>query len=418
MRRIFISHRNVEADTVTLISEISADLRAAGHDVLVDFERLKPGATWRDEIYTWLGVCHAGVVLVSPAALAEDSVWVPRECSILSWRKALDPSFTLLPVLLPGVTTDQLRGDLRYRDLGLHDLQVITHEDHARTREAIVDAVARLAATPRTPLEDLAEQIEALIVQVRQEYLEEAIALAGWNAAVLPSFGGTARQLSLALLQVPLARAIEALEYLSLRMPQAASVDRIVDILAPGWVDLSAARWVACCSAASSPRPAVVLNANSRFAAEMYVRRASCRPPRTTWRVVAITGVHGEAAFEDLATEIIQALLVEFATCFFQDDSANTPESQLAGLVQELNRRGRPVVVVFRLPAGIVELMPRLQERFPFLTFLFLSGDSLPDEDACPVTLLRRLLPALSEGQERAAMTDYQTARSILRAGV
>ena len=64
------------------------------------------------------------------------------------------------------------------------------------------------------------------------------------------------------------------------------------------------------------------------------------------------------------------------------------------------------------------ELMPQLQDRFAQLTFLFLSGNVLPGQDACPETLLRRVVPELAPGRESAALTDYQAARAILRPGV
>jgi hypothetical protein len=138
------------------------------------------------------------VVLISPDALSEASVWVPRESSILAWRKALDPTFTLIPVLLPGVTTDHLRGDRRFRDLGLHDLQVIEHSETATTCALILEGLAHLSAPPRTPLEDLAEQIQVLLGGVRRDFLEEALRRSGTDVPKLARLGDAARGLALA----------------------------------------------------------------------------------------------------------------------------------------------------------------------------------------------------------------------------
>ena len=74
-------------------------------------------------------------------------------------------------------------------------------------------------------------------------------------------------------------------------------------------------------------------------------------------------------------------------------------------------------MIVLRLPASAAELVPQLQERFPHLAFVFLSGEELPDEASCPKSLLRRVEPALVAGRESAAMREYQTALSILRPG-
>ena len=210
-------------------------------------------------------------------------------------------------MLLPGVTADHLRADRRFRDLGLHDLQVIAHADADATCSAILDGLANFAAPPRTPLEELAEQIQALLGGVTRDHLEEALRLTGGDEQKLLRVGNAARGLALALLQVPLRDALDALEYLATRMASAA-VDRILEIIAPTWVDLFAARTIAICATAER-RPAAVLNAATRFAAEMYVRRATCRPPKTMWRVIGITAAHGELMFEDLATEIVAALL-------------------------------------------------------------------------------------------------------------
>ncbi len=417
MRRVFISHRNGEPEVRELIDELSRSLTGDGFDVMVDFERLQPGAMWCDDIYTWLGVCHAAVALISPAALAPDSVWVPRECSILCWRRSLEKGFKLLPVLLPGVTPDALRADLRYRDLSLHQQQVILHEDPGSTCSAVRQALAPLAAA-KTRLEELAELVEVQLDGIRPEALEDALPLCRVPRAALPGFGGPARRLALALLQAPLVDALKALEHLAPRSSRPAAVREILELIAPGWVDLDAARWISHCTLERPSRPAAVLNARSRFAARMYVRRASSTPPVTAPRVVCVTGVHGELMVEDLAAEVLAALRAEFAGALLQDPFwEGDPDAQLIALLQQLDDLGRSVVVVLPLPRAARELVPVLQERFPFLVFIFLSGEALPDEQTCPAPLLRRVEPALTRGREQQAMTHYQTALTILSRG-
>ena len=414
MRRIFISHRNGKPEDLALAQRLQASLADAGFDVLVDFDRLDPGAALREDIYTWLGICHAAIVVLSKSALADDSAWVPTESSILAWRKTLDPTFTLIPVLMPGVAVDDLRVHLRFRDLGLHDLVCVVHTGDASTCEKIGDALAPMAAASRTPLEDLAEQIEAMLDKVRPDFLDEAIRLTGADPRRLPRGMAQARSTALAMLQAPLAGTVDALEYLAPRLPAASDVDRILDIVAPSWVDLNAARWIAHCAAMPAPRPAAVVNVQTEFGAEMYVRRACSRPPRTMWRLVKVISVFGETVFDDMAVEIQEALEAEFASMLLADPFADAPEQQLARILAELNRRGRPVIVAMRLSSGFAELMPPLQDRFPHLTFLFLTGESLPEDD-CPITLVRHLDPVLAAGRERAALTEWQTARTLLR---
>ena len=415
---VFLSHRNGEPAVVTLIETIGQRLDSIGLETWVDFDRLQPGARWRDEIYKWLGVCHAGIVIVSPEALAPDSVWVEREASILSWRKVLDPDFTLIPILLPGVTVAQLRDDVRFRDLGLDDLQLIQHTSLEATCKALHDGLQHLTCPAHTPLEELAEQIQVLLEPMSGQLIEGALRRCDPTPARQAYEGNPRRSLALSLLHSPLSKAVEALEFLATRVAVASSVDRILEIIAPGWVDLAAARWLAFCASASAPRPAAVINAKSRFAADMYVRRASCRPPKTMWHVVSVTGTVGELAFEDLAVEIQQALLDNFAAHLSTDPLDPAPEVQLPRVLKTLENKRRPVIVVLRIPVSVAELMPRLQDRFPYITFLFLSGDTLPDATQCPEMLVRRIEPALALGREDEAMSEYQAARISLRAGV
>lgn len=414
MRRVFISHRNGEPEVMALVRRLSDAMAAAGLDVLVDMDKLHPGAALRHDIYTWLGVCHAAVVVLSPQALSASSAWVPTESSILAWRRTLDPAFVLIPVLLPGVDVDDLRVHLRFRDLGLHDLLCVQHVDDDSTCANILQGVAALVQAPRSPLDDLADPVTVLLRSLPEDFLHEAMRLSGADPKRLPPGLPLQRQTALALLQAPMADALAALEYLAPRLPADADADRILDLVAPGWVDLTAARWIAYCAAQPAPRPAAVLNARMRITAEMYVRRACCRPPKTMWPLVTITAVHGESVFEDLAVEIHEALQLEFAPVLLSDPMAGTPEQQLDRLLATLQRRSRPVVVALRLPDGHRELLAPLQERFPTLTFLFLSGDELPPDD-CPTTLLRRVEPELAEGSETLAITDYQAALSLLR---
>ncbi|RZL40587.1 MAG: TIR domain-containing protein [Rubrivivax sp.] len=411
MRRVFISHRNGRPDEVRFIRRLRDELAAAGFETLVDFERLNAGAALRQDVYTWLGICHAAVVLLSKEALGEDSAWVPTESSILAWRRTLDPKFLLIPVLMPGVEVDDLRVHLRFRDLGLHDLLCIPYVDEAGTIEKIKHAVQPLQPIARTPMEELAEQIEVKLDGVRDDFLEEVTRLCGAGQHQLPAGMLRTRVAALALLQAPLAETLAALEYLAPRLSGAQDIEHILELVAPSWVDLCAARWLAQCALAPAPRPAVVVNARTQFGAEMFVRRACCRPPRTMWHLVKVTAVFGEAVFEDLAMEIQTALEAAFASALQYDDA---PAYQLQLVLNRLHQLGRATVVMLRLNVGFEELIPPLQERFPYLTFLFLSGDELPAQEF-PASLLRLVEPSLAPGQELDALTTYQTARALLR---
>ncbi len=118
MGRVFISHSAKEPEADQALTELAAALNKAGHTVLLDREpgRLSPGIDWRQEIHTWMALCHAAVVLFSPHALESD--WVKKEATIMSWRKSLDKNFILVPVLVPPTK----RADLDAKGFGPSDL--------------------------------------------------------------------------------------------------------------------------------------------------------------------------------------------------------------------------------------------------------------------------------------------------------
>ncbi len=65
-------------------------------DILVD-QSIGSGKDWEKQLNLWLAECHAAIILYSKRAL-EQSDWVKKEATILTWRWQVDNSFPLLPV--------------------------------------------------------------------------------------------------------------------------------------------------------------------------------------------------------------------------------------------------------------------------------------------------------------------------------
>ena len=73
-------------------------------EILVDHAGLHPGDDWEHRLNEWLAECHAAIILFSRRAI-DESDWVKKEATILSWRAELDDDFKLFPVLLDQQTT-------------------------------------------------------------------------------------------------------------------------------------------------------------------------------------------------------------------------------------------------------------------------------------------------------------------------
>jgi len=176
-----------------LLREVCDALEARCQDsiqLLVDWSGLTAGDDWNRELNLWLAECHAAVVLVSKRALKR-SDWVAKEASILGWRRALDPSFLLIPVLIAGESTKR---DLATGFFGSLDMDRIQCVDVPRSAQAIVEGIAKRLGAPadlaarraQTPLELLQGGIAHLLAQTATEASLETAAVALGCTAVDP----------------------------------------------------------------------------------------------------------------------------------------------------------------------------------------------------------------------------------------
>jgi hypothetical protein len=409
-RRIFISHSNSDPDSPAYINAIHAALTPAGFDILVDRKRLEPGAKWRDDIYTWMGLCHGAVILVSEAAMKPGSIWVARETSILLWRRTLDPKFVLIPACLGSVKPEHLNGGV-FTDMQLGEIETAPATTPAELATALMQRFAPLAA-PKTPLEILASRLAELLIPTSDGAIEEAIDSLPIDLSPLTPTGNRRYALSLALLQRPLRDSLGALEVLAEYL-EGSRIDQIIWMIAPSWVDLCAARWLADCAARAENKPAAILNAATPFCARMYVDRASCRPPKTRWPVVNSTAVHGEWATLEIAAEVEQNLIQEFRLA--DDPQMPNPRERLAALLRERQLAGRPVFATLRFSSAIATALPELQRLLPSVTFIVLSGNEFPKPGLIEGKRVRLVEPSLEPEAEAKAQADFDVVRSIIR---
>uniref|UniRef100_UPI00280ACE59 toll/interleukin-1 receptor domain-containing protein n=1 Tax=Streptomyces clavuligerus TaxID=1901 RepID=UPI00280ACE59 len=108
MTQVFISH-SAKRDPLTLevLQRVASGLTSKNFEVRVDMEALRPGVDWCATLYQWLAECDAAVVLFNEAAL--ESFWVRREVNILLWRRALNPRFRVIPVLVGKMSSGRLK---------------------------------------------------------------------------------------------------------------------------------------------------------------------------------------------------------------------------------------------------------------------------------------------------------------------
>lgn len=162
-------------------------------EVLVDKNGLIPGNDWEYHLNTWLAECHVAIILCSKRAI-EKSNWVAKEAAILSWRRELDPNFTLIPVCLKGETTaeDLSRGFLS--TLKINKSQCI--RDAATAADILAGLVQKLGncdnlclTYPQTPLERLQEGFAELLSSATENSLKNALQALGLTDAPKGDYG-------------------------------------------------------------------------------------------------------------------------------------------------------------------------------------------------------------------------------------
>jgi TIR domain len=397
---VFISHVNNDPSADAVWPALRLRLAAAGFDVLIDREVLKPGALWRAEIYSWIGLCDAAVVLISRKALDDEArLWVARETSCLICRRYLDPSLTIIPVLLDGVTLADLEATERFRDLQLGETLYVA-DDYV---EKVAARLRDLAPAGETSLSRLANFIRADLADISEQRVEAVLCecdvdLAGWS-----SRADRYRQLALCMLTMDVYKLPRILGLLDPDGVLRGRMNRIADLLLSRWVEIEAARGLVeegIKKSGDGTRRALSLNAPDERLAELYARRAfpDFLPE---WKLLRLTGVFGECAdLEDAKRQLIAEIEneIRLQIKIRLDARQRNPDRERADrlrLCRSLVDRRQPVFITAHVGTRRDELLKEAMADYDFATFVLRSEIDARD-DGGPAGLIRPLAPPLS----------------------
>ncbi|MFH8802599.1 toll/interleukin-1 receptor domain-containing protein [Streptomyces sp. NPDC017936] len=413
MHMAFISHSDHDGtgNARSVTRAVKERLTDQGWAVKVDMDDLRPGDLWRDRLYQYLAECRAAVVLLNRAALT--SPWVRREVNMLLWRKALGSPVTLVPVLLDGVTSADIRGT---------DMAQILELQAFRKPRPDGLLVAQDTADDRLSPEDLAEEVaKRLTIAAGEPLRDDSSLMYIWLDGIVSCLGrvregaalhAAARELTEDDTQ-PFVTADEGRQFLARRMlgrtPSTSIYNALTNIgrlvgpdlgvlvglLAPVWVDPEAAGQLL---STGGDRVIAAVNTSSPDIGTRYVQRASC--------------CH-------LQYQVAQVSLVDPETFVADCEAALRPK---VGLEKDqpldgVGPFGKDVVFLVVDPAGrparrAVQLVSELAGAHTWLNVLVLTGDEVPDEDwRCGQDRVRFLRPAL----DRADETDADRYDRMLR---
>ncbi|HEX8704520.1 MAG TPA: toll/interleukin-1 receptor domain-containing protein, partial [Myxococcaceae bacterium] len=370
-------------------------------DVLLDRTRLKGGEEWPRELDGYMAECHAAVILLSRNAL--ESAWVNKEVAILNWRRSLEPGFLLLPVVMEGVSPQEVREHRRFAAMELRRWQFVPQGSPAEVADRVLERCRSHAPRPNsTPLERLVVNLTGMLEDAKQAQLLAAARDLGIEVSEGKRRGHEeianqlARRLASAGLEElhPLVRALAP-------VIGEAQTRRLIKYVKSLWVNAEAAGKIPPVAENLDQRRAIGLNGTKlyKFTADNYLDRAYRGD--VIHQLIRVDGAIGQLAFEEIVATVQK---------YFTDKDYSSEE------VEEHLKTCRSLYFVL-LPPPVPDrdVLEKLQFRFPRLTFLLTTGkDTHDDPRVKTLPQLVTLNPPLTLENERKAWSLHEDLKVIL----
>ena len=420
---IFVSHSSKDNE---LTREFCQALRGGGagasgcdpvvdfeklpdYDVLVDVDELQAGKPWPKQLHEWMARCHAAVLLLTPNAVK--SPWVLKEATILAWRLSLDKNFRFFIVRFDGVSDSDLTAG-GFDPLMLDEVQKLPVGDAVDIAAQVHNAIP--PPTDPTPFDSLCGALEDLAQDVKPNTLKRMaekikVGARQWRPDVEEK-KQYVQAIAVKLLSEDLGgyEGVDNLVDDLIATTSTETVEKILYIVAPHWVDAGAAGRlpsVATCQ----PRRAIAMNGAgvSDFTAEMYVRRA--HPLSRLQRVLPIPGGNSGDIVDHVTRELYWHAHRDERSL---GSGGPLTAEQKADVIKHFDKGKPRYFVVLPSPHPSGSDLKQLMTRFPKLTFILWTGEELLDPEPEDVVCLKPAVILDEEDKQRGA---YEAAMDIIR---
>jgi hypothetical protein len=400
--RLFFSHSTKKQPEREILTGIANGLKA-DYATLIDRENLVIGGDWRSTLNVWIGTCDAAVLLITPEAIASE--FCEYEWSILSYRRSIQPQFTIIPVYC-GAEPADIAGKP-------HQISEITGHFNFDNLDCAVRQVRETLGAMvlmKRPAEGQALYIAKLLQDhVRRAEVVDRIAhkielpLGTWNP-----LSDIWLDFSVRIMGAGLERARPGLRDLKQYFKgHEDEFNELVTLVGCSWVDYPSARRVAeYGTRAKVECDALALNAFRLETAECYILSGSERAPAENWRI-------GEAlkvfqSYDDLRARIRSTL---------HEALHQEPGTGIEALKRELTllqQDKEPIFIALRMEGLTKEWLQRLRkdDLFAWVSFLILTGETEPVHGLLPDAAVLR--PELPKGFEQMFWKVYNETRKSL----
>jgi hypothetical protein len=371
--------------------------------LVVDFDDLVEGDPWPDQLHEWLARCHAGLILLTPAAVK--SAWVLKEATILSWRHSRDPDqFRLFITKHPGVDDALLRTE-KFAPLELPRVQWINNPDPAAIATFVHERLGG-EPPPRTLFDELVGDLTDLMSSVKDNARRKvAEAVCAEQPAWRADRDGTQQYceaIAQRLLRGNFGRlggVGDLIETIVAATPTD-TLESIFKLVAPYWVDAGVAGALPLLARRTPPGVAA-MNGNRvpMYTARMYATRAHMNP--FTYIYIPVASANAGDCVADVSRQIRERV----------ERLANRSMT-LEEVVDWLAGAGLPVYVVLPF-VPVPDDLDDLRGTFGNVAFVLSTGPAL-DRDH-EIRDVQWLEPALDTGIETKQEQSYNKGATIIR---
>lgn len=366
--QVFISYARADRDSVALVRKLDRELRGSNLNLLWD-ERI-PEGEWSPRLNEWMRTCHVGIVLLSRAAAVSPNVI--HEIHILKSRLEADRKrFSLIPILMPGVSARDLEND-HFNATGLATENYFYIEEGSTYLSFVLAQleVAKFFLTPGSSDEGLACSIANHLLDAYDQHpgidLEASCRLLGAHVGSLDP-RSLSRATAEALLQGEFSDLHSILAAPLQDLSREAKRD-LINLISPFiWVPEALALSVAS-AASAQPPPEIRINGQaSDFTPRQVVQRSGYHSP--LWLLAIVNGVSGESALPGILNECRKALL--FSLNLLSDA---TDEAIHRALEDRLNL-GDLIFLVVPLAYNDNEIIEAISQHYPAAAVIFLINN-------------------------------------------
>ncbi len=381
--------------------------------VFID-SNIRPGVKWRMEILHNLAEAHAGIILFNERAVSK-STWVMDEALILCFRKFIDPSFQIIPVLLDGRCLKDTCFK-KYEPFQLKEIQVITDDKSRSPEEFAEDILSNLDPNiakqpPMSPwvhqVVGLMRTVDIIVLQDAAEQLELESPIGGdlWNKLGDRKQYCLCQTIAELMHHKPSIESVGAFRELLCELKRE-KADYFKKYLTAKWVTNDTMEIILCASRKPGELGLITVNAKEQAIIDEYLNRAKIEIYDNNGSIWAFSVSGGAGEGDDAIKHQIERTIRDRILKPLDDEDGDMLHLPQA-VAERLHMPGDVAICALPFEYAKERILKELRQRYPMIIFLVQVGNSADDLKRFD-TIGGKPLPPLDE-RKRDELTELKS---------